>query len=79
MTRTTEHCLEGFAIKLLEHLSYEQSVHHTLLRMAKILSGVLTKKHYSAIAGQRPSEESTQLTVLAATQEEAIREIQRIH
>src|SRR5690606_18029918 len=78
MTRITEHSIEDFAIKLLEHLGYEYiyapSIAHDGENPERSSYEEVLLTHRMAEAVRRINP-----TVPAAAQEEAIKEIQRIH
>ncbi|GMQ25731.1 type I restriction endonuclease subunit R [Algoriphagus sp. oki45] len=78
MTRITEHSIEDFAIKLLEHLGYEYiyapSIAHDGENPERSSYEEILLTHRMAEAVRRINP-----TVPAAAQEEAIKEIQRIH
>src|SRR5690554_1359977 len=78
MTRITEHSIEDFAIKLLEHLGYEYiyapSIAHDGENPERSSYEEVLLTHRMAEAVRRINP-----TVPPAAQEEAIKEIQRIH
>lgn len=78
MTRITEHSIEDFAIKLLEHLGYEYlyapSIAHDGENPERSSYEEILLTHRMAEAVRRINP-----TVPPAAQEEAIKEIQRIH
>src|SRR5690606_12932416 len=78
MTRITEHSIEDFAIKLLEHLGYEYiyapSIAHDGEKPERSSYDEILLTHRMAEAVRRINP-----TVPPAAQEEAIKEIQRIH
>ncbi|TWO30672.1 type I restriction endonuclease subunit R [Seonamhaeicola sediminis] len=78
MTRITEHSIEDFAIKLLEHLGYEYiyapSIAHDGESPERSSYEEVLLTHRMAEAVRRINP-----TVPPAAQEEAIKEIQRIH
>jgi type I restriction enzyme R subunit len=78
MTRITEHSIEDFAIKLLEHLGYEYiyapSIAHDGENPERRSYEEILLTHRMAEAVRRINP-----TVPAAAQEEAIKELQRIH
>lgn len=78
MTRITEHSIEDFAIKLLEHLGYEYiyapSIAHDGENPERSSYEEILLIHRMAEAVRRINP-----TVPPAAQEEAIKEIQRIH
>lgn len=78
MTRITEHSIEDFAIKLLEHLGYEYiyapSIAHDGENPERSSYEEILLTHRMAEAVRRINP-----TVPSAAQEEAIKEIQRIH
>lgn len=78
MTRITEHSIEDFAIKLLEHLGYEYIYAPSIAHdgenpeRSSYEEVVLTQRMAEAVRRINP-------TVPPAAQEEAIKEIQRTH
>lgn len=78
MTRITEHSIEDFAIQLLEHLGYEYIYAPSIAHdgenpeRSSYEEILLTQRMAEAVRRINP-------TVPAAAQEEAIKEIQRIH
>ncbi len=78
MTRITEHSIEDFAIKLLEHLGYEYIYAPSIAHdgenpeRGSYEEILLTQRMAEAVRRINP-------TVPLAAQEEAIKEIQRIH
>lgn len=78
MTRITEHSIEDFAIKLLEHLGYEYIYAPSIAHdgenpeRSSYEEILLTNRMAEAVRRINP-------TVPPAAQEEAIKEIQRIH
>ncbi|TXB62503.1 hypothetical protein [Phaeodactylibacter luteus] len=88
MTRTTEHSIEDFAIKLLQHLGYEYIYAPSIApfpsdggvpegrggsdQRSSYEEILLTNRMAEAVRRVNP-------TVPPAAQEEAIKEIQRIH
>ncbi|MCC5933778.1 MAG: type I restriction endonuclease subunit R [Balneolales bacterium] len=78
MTRITEHSIEDFAIKLLEHLGYEYiyapNIAHDGENPERSSYQEILLTHRMAEAVRRINP-----TVPSAAQEEAIKEIQRIH
>lgn len=78
MTRITEHTIEDFAIKLLEHLGYEYIYAPSIAHdgenpeRSSYEDVLLTQRMAEAVRRINP-------TVPPAAQEEAIKEIQRIH
>ncbi|TVR78699.1 MAG: HsdR family type I site-specific deoxyribonuclease [Saprospirales bacterium] len=78
MTRITEHSIEDFAIKLLEHLGYEYIYAPNIAHdgenpeRSSYQEILLTNRMAEAVRRINP-------TVPSAAQEEAIKEIQRIH
>ena len=78
MSRITEHSIEGFAIKLLEHLGYEYIYAPSIAydgenpERSSYEEILLTHRMAEAVRRINP-------TIPPATQEEAIKEIQRIH
>ncbi|AKA35127.1 type I restriction endonuclease subunit R [Flagellimonas lutaonensis] len=84
MTRITENSIEDFAIKLLEHLGYEYIYGPSIAPDAEdsALSGVERRTSFEEVLlTQRLTEAVRRInpTVPPAAQEEAIKEIQRIH
>jgi len=78
MTRITEHSIEDFAIKLLEHLGYEYIYAPSIAHDGENPE----RSSYEEILLNHRMEEAVQRinpTVPPAAQEEAIKEIQRIH
>lgn len=78
MTRITEHSIEDFAIKLLEHLGYEYIYAPSIAHDGENPE----RNSYEEILLTHRMEEAVRRinpTVPAAAQEEAIKEIQRIH
>lgn len=78
MTRITEHSIEDFAIKLLEHLGYEYTYAPSIAHdgehpeRSSYEEILLTNRIVEAVQRINP-------TIPTAAQEEAIKEIQRIH
>ncbi|WP_228236791.1 HsdR family type I site-specific deoxyribonuclease [Allomuricauda sp. M10] len=78
MSRITEHSIEGFAIKLLEHLGYEYIYAPSIAydgenpERSSYEEILLTHRMAEAVRRINP-------TIPPAAQEEAIKEIQRIH
>jgi type I site-specific restriction-modification system R (restriction) subunit/very-short-patch-repair endonuclease len=89
MTRITEHSIEDFAIKLLEHLGYEYTYAPSIAPEFPSDGGVPEgrggpdqRSSYEDILLNHRMEEAVRRinpTVPPAAQEEAIKEIQRIH
>jgi len=78
MTRITEHSIEDFAIKLLEHLGYEYIY---ALSIAHDGENPERSSYEEILLTHRMTEAVRRInpTVPPAAQEEAIKEIQRIH
>jgi type I restriction enzyme R subunit len=78
MTRITEHSIEDFAIKLLEHLGYEYIYAPSIAHDGE---NPERSSYEEILLNQRMAEAVRRInpTVPPAAQEEAIKEIQRIH
>ncbi|WP_154859692.1 type I restriction endonuclease subunit R [Cyclobacterium xiamenense] len=78
MTRITEHSIEDFAIKLLEHLGYEYIYAPSIAHDGE---NPERNSYEEILLNNRMAEAVRRInpTVPAAAQEDAIKEIQRIH